>query len=173
MKTNRVTIHTLKAQKQRGERITMLTAYDATFARLLDEAGIDILLVGDSLGMVVQGHDTTLPVTLDEVIYHCRAVARGATRAQIVGDMPFMSYQASVEQALVNAGRMIKEGGAHAIKLEGGAQHAPLVAKLVDDWRTPGEYSVDWSAKDVASGSYFVLFDSGTNRVARKLQILK
>src|SRR5690349_3013476 len=131
MKTTRVTIHTLKAQKQRGERISMLTAYDATFARLLDEAGIDILLVGDSLGMVVQGHDTTLPVTLDEVIYHCRAVARGATRAQIVGDMPFMSYQASIEQALVNAGRMIKEGGAHAIKLEGGAQHAPLVARLV------------------------------------------
>jgi 3-methyl-2-oxobutanoate hydroxymethyltransferase len=131
MKTNRVTIHTLKAQKQRGERISMLTAYDATFARLLDEAGIDILLVGDSLGMVVQGHDTTLPVTLDEVIYHCRAVARGATRAQIVGDMPFMSYQASIEQALVNAGRMVKEGGAHAIKLEGGAQHAPLVARLV------------------------------------------
>jgi 3-methyl-2-oxobutanoate hydroxymethyltransferase len=131
MKTNRVTIHTLRAQKQRGERISMLTAYDATFARLLDEAGIDVLLVGDSLGMVVQGHDTTLPVTLDEVIYHCRAVARGSSRAQIVGDMPFMSYQASVEQALINAGRMVKEGGAHAIKLEGGAQHAPLVERLV------------------------------------------
>jgi 3-methyl-2-oxobutanoate hydroxymethyltransferase len=131
MKTNRVTIHTLRAQKQRGERISMLTAYDATFARLLDEAGIDVLLVGDSLGMVVQGHDTTLPVTLDEVIYHCRAVARGATRAQIVGDMPFMSYQASIEQGLVNAGRLIKEGGCHAVKLEGGAQHAPLVERLV------------------------------------------
>jgi 3-methyl-2-oxobutanoate hydroxymethyltransferase len=131
MKTNRVTIHTLRAHKQRGERITMLTAYDATFARLLDESGIDILLVGDSLGMVVQGHDTTLPVTLDEVIYHCRAVARGATRAQVVGDMPFMTYQASVEQALVNAGRMIKEGGAHAVKLEGGAQHVALVERLV------------------------------------------
>ena len=131
MKTSRVTIHTLRAQKQRGERITMLTAYDATFARLLDEAGIDVLLVGDSLGMVVQGHDTTLPVTLDEVIYHCRAVARGARRAQIVGDMPFMSYQASVEQALLNAGRLVKEGGAQAIKLEGGAQHAPLVSRLV------------------------------------------
>jgi len=131
MKTNRVTIHTLRAQKQRGERITMLTAYDATFARLLDEAGIDVLLVGDSLGMVVQGHDTTLPVTLDEVIYHCRAVARGASHAQIVGDMPFMSYQASVEQALINAGRLVKEGGAHAVKLEGGAQHAPLVERLV------------------------------------------
>jgi 3-methyl-2-oxobutanoate hydroxymethyltransferase len=131
MKTSRVTIHTLRSQKQRGERITMLTAYDATFARLLDEAEVDVLLVGDSLGMVVQGHDTTLPVTLDEVIYHCRAVARGATRAQIVGDMPFMTYQASVEQALVNAGRLVKEGGAQAIKLEGGAQHAALVERLV------------------------------------------
>src|SRR5678816_1810544 len=103
MKTTRVTIHTLKAQKQRGERISMRTAYDATFARLLDEAGTDILLVGDSLGMVIQGHDTTLPVTIDEVIYHCRAVARGARRAQIVGDMPFMSYQSSVEEGLRNA----------------------------------------------------------------------
>lgn len=131
MKTNRVTIHTLRAQKQRGERISMLTAYDATFARLLDEAGIDVLLVGDSLGMVVQGHDTTLPVTLDEVIYHCRAVARGATRAQIVGDMPFMTYQGSIEQGMLNAGRLIKEGGCHAVKLEGGAQHAALVERLV------------------------------------------
>lgn len=127
----KVTIHTLKNMKERGEKITMLTAYDATFARLLDESHIDILLVGDSLGMVIQGGDTTLPVTLDEMIYHTRAVARGTRRAQIVGDMPFMSYQASVEQALVNAGRLMKEGGAHAIKLEGGAQHAELIGKLV------------------------------------------
>src|SRR5688572_32987263 len=90
MKTNRVTIHTLRAQKQRGERISMVTAYDATFARMLDEAGVDVLLVGDSLGMVVQGLDSTLPVTVDEVIYHCRSVARGARRAHVVGDMPFM-----------------------------------------------------------------------------------
>src|SRR5688500_9948382 len=131
MKATKVTINTLRQMKERGEKIAMLTAYDATFARLLDEAGIDVLLVGDSLGMVVQGHDTTLPVTLDEVIYHCRAVARGAQRAQVVGDMPFMSYQASVEQALVNAGRLIKEGGAHAVKLEGGAQHVALVERLV------------------------------------------
>ncbi|MEZ4400963.1 MAG: 3-methyl-2-oxobutanoate hydroxymethyltransferase [Kofleriaceae bacterium] len=128
--TTRVTIQTLRAQKAAGDKITMLTAYDATFARLLDEAGADILLVGDSLGMVIQGHDTTLPVTLDEMIYHCRAVARGARRAQVLGDMPFMSYQESVEQGVRNAGRMIKEGGAHAVKLEGGAQHAPLVARL-------------------------------------------
>src|SRR5262245_4369430 len=131
MKTSKVTIHTLKAMKERGDRITVLTAYDATFARLLDEAGADVLLVGDSLGMVIQGNDTTLPVTVDDMIYHCRAVARGARRAQIVGDMPFMSYQASIEQGLVNAGRLMKEGGCHAVKLEGGAQHAELVRRLV------------------------------------------
>jgi 3-methyl-2-oxobutanoate hydroxymethyltransferase len=131
MKTQKVTIHTLRGMKERGEKITVLTAYDATFARLLDDAGTDVLLVGDSLGMVVQGHDTTLPVTVDEMIYHCRAVGRGARRAQIVGDMPFMSYQASLEQGLLNAGRLVKEGGCHAVKLEGGAQHAELVRRLV------------------------------------------
>jgi 3-methyl-2-oxobutanoate hydroxymethyltransferase len=131
MKTSRVTIHTLREMKRRGEKIAMLTCYDATFARLLDESHVDILLVGDSLGMVIQGHDTTLPVTIDEMIYHTRAVARGATRAHVVGDMPFMSYQTSVEAAMTNAGRLIKEGGAHSVKLEGGAQHADLVARLV------------------------------------------
>jgi 3-methyl-2-oxobutanoate hydroxymethyltransferase len=131
MKTDKVTIHTLQAKKARGEKIAMLTAYDATFARLLDESHIDILLVGDSLGMVVQGHDTTLPVTLDEVIYHTRAVARGARRAQIVGDMPFMSYQAGLDDAVRNAGRLVKEGGAAAVKLEGGARYAELTARLV------------------------------------------
>src|SRR6059058_3272917 len=122
----RVTIQTLKQKKARGEKIAMLTAYDATFARLLDEAGADVLLVGDSLGMVIQGHDTTLPVTLEEMSYHCRAVVRGVRRAHVVGDMPFMSYQASIEAGLVAAGRLIKEGGCHSVKLEGGAQHAPL-----------------------------------------------
>ncbi len=130
MKTTKVTIHTLRAMKESGERIAMLTAYDATFARLLDESGADILLVGDSLGMVIQGHDTTLPVTLDEMIYHCRAVVRGTRRAQVVGDMPFMSYQASLEQGLTNAGRLMKDGACHAVKLEGGAQHAELVHRL-------------------------------------------
>jgi len=129
--TRRVTIQTLRQMKERGDRIAMLTAYDATFARLLDEAGADVLLVGDSLGMVIQGHDTTLPVTLDEIAYHCRAVARGARRAHVVGDMPFMSYQASIEQGLTNAGKLMKEGGCHSIKLEGGAVHAELVGKLV------------------------------------------
>src|SRR3970040_482345 len=131
MKTEKVTIHTLRQKKTAGDKITMLTAYDATFARLLDESHVDILLVGDSLGMVIQGHSTTLPVTLEEMIYHTRAVARGARRAQVVGDMPFMTYQSSAARALNNAGRMMKEGGAAAIKLEGGAQHAELVFRLV------------------------------------------
>jgi len=131
MKTQKVTIHTLRQMKARGEKIAMLTAYDATFARLLEEAGADVLLVGDSLGMVIQGHDTTLPVTLDEIAYHCRAVARGARRAHVVGDMPFMSYQASIEQGLTNAGKLMKEGGCHSVKLEGGAVHAELVSRMV------------------------------------------
>jgi 3-methyl-2-oxobutanoate hydroxymethyltransferase len=131
MTTDKVTIHTLAKKKAAGDKIAMLTCYDATFARLLDGAGVDVLLVGDSLGMVVQGHGTTLPVTLDEMIYHCRAVVRGTARAQVVGDMPFMSYQASIEDGLRAAGRVVKEGGAEAVKLEGGAQHAELVRRLV------------------------------------------
>ena len=132
MKTTKVTIQTLRQMKERGDKIAMLTAYDATFARLFDEAGADVLLVGDSLGMVVQGHDTTLPVTLDEIAYHCRAVVRGARRAHVVGDMPFMSYQASWEQGLTNAGKLMKEGNCHSVKLEGGAVHAELVQRLVN-----------------------------------------
>jgi 3-methyl-2-oxobutanoate hydroxymethyltransferase len=117
--------------KARGERVAMITAYDATFAQMLDEAGADILLVGDSLGMVVQGLDSTLPVTVDEMIYHCRAVARGARRALVVGDLPFMSWQPSLEQALRSAGRFLSEGGAQAVKLEGGREAAEAIAKLV------------------------------------------
>ncbi len=131
MTTRKVTIHTLQEKKQSGEKIAMLTAYDATFARLLDESEIDILLVGDSLGMVIQGQETTLPVTLDEMIYHTRAVVRGARRAQVVGDMPFMSYDAGIDAAVANAGRLVKEGGCHAVKLEGGARHIELVSRLV------------------------------------------
>jgi 3-methyl-2-oxobutanoate hydroxymethyltransferase len=133
MQTNprRVTIQQLRQMKERGEKIAVLTAYDATFGRLLDEAGADVLLVGDSLGMVIQGHDTTLPVTLDEMAYHCRAVVRGVRRAHVVGDMPFGSYQAGVDTAVANAAHLMKEGGCHSIKLEGGAQHAELVARLV------------------------------------------
>jgi 3-methyl-2-oxobutanoate hydroxymethyltransferase len=125
-----VTIRTLQSMKDKGERITMLTAYDATFARLLDEAGIDVLLVGDSLGMVVQGKDNTLEVTVEEIAYHTRAVARGADRAHIVGDMPFLSWQTSAKDALENAGKLLK-AGAHSVKLEGGVEAAETVAALV------------------------------------------
>jgi 3-methyl-2-oxobutanoate hydroxymethyltransferase len=126
-----VTVPRLRKMKSEGARITMVTAYDATFARLFDEAGIDVLLVGDSLGMVIQGQSSTLPVTVDEVIYHCRAVARGTRRAQIVGDMPFLSWQLSPEDALRNAGRFLSEGGAQAVKLEGGQDAAPTIERIV------------------------------------------
>ena len=134
MKSNgisKVTVHTLAKMKAEHRKISMLTAYDASFARLVDQAGVDIILVGDSLGMVVQGGGNTLPVTMDEMIYHCRSVARGTERAQVVGDMPFMSYQASIEEGIRNAGRLVKEGGAEAVKLEGGADYAELAARLV------------------------------------------
>src|SRR3954454_18215208 len=101
--------------KQAGERITMLTAYDASFARLLDRSGTDVLLVGDSLGMVIQGQDSTLPVTMDQMVYHCAAVSRGARRAHVVGDMPFMSYQTSAEEAVRNAVRLVSEGKAQSV----------------------------------------------------------
>jgi 3-methyl-2-oxobutanoate hydroxymethyltransferase len=127
-----VTVPALRAMKGRGERISVVTAYDATFARLLDEAGVDALLVGDSLGMVIQGRDSTLSVTLDEMLYHTRAVCRGARRAHVVADMPFLSWQVSPEEALRNAGRLVAEGGAHAVKLEGGVQAAATIGRVVD-----------------------------------------
>jgi len=127
----RVTVQTLRAMTSRSERIAMVTAYDATFARMLDEGGADVLLVGDSLGMVVQGQETTLPVTTEEMLYHCRAVARGSKRAHLVGDMPFMSYQVSPEDALRSAGRFLAEGGMHAVKLEGGLDMAATIRRIV------------------------------------------
>lgn len=127
----KVTINTLRKMKQAGERISMLTAYDATFARLFDRAGIEILLVGDSLGMVVQGHDTTLPVTMDQMVYHCAAVSRATEHAHVVGDMPFGSYQGSADEAVKNAIRLIAEGGAESVKLEGGAEYAEIVQRIV------------------------------------------
>jgi 3-methyl-2-oxobutanoate hydroxymethyltransferase len=127
----KVTNQTLRRMKADGRKISMLTAYDASFARLVDQAGVDIILVGDSLGMVVQGAANTLPVTMEEMIYHCRSVVRGTERAQVVGDMPFMSYQASLEDGLRNAGRLVKEGGVEAVKLEGGAEYAALAERLV------------------------------------------
>ncbi len=125
----RITAPALRERKG-GEAIAMVTAYDFTMARLLDEAGADVLLVGDSLGMVVQGGETTIPVTLDEVCYHTRAVARGARFAHVVGDMPFMSFQLSPLQALENAGKLVKDGMAHSVKLEGGAELAEHVQRI-------------------------------------------
>lgn len=121
----------LRARKGSADKIVALTAYDATMARLLDEGGADILMVGDSLGMVVQGHPTTLPVTVDEICYHGRAVARGTTHAHLVGDLPFMSFQVSPEQALVAAGRLIKEGNFESVKLEGGVVVAEQIHRIV------------------------------------------
>jgi 3-methyl-2-oxobutanoate hydroxymethyltransferase len=126
-----VTAVTLANKKRKGEKIVMVTAYDATFAALFERAGVDVLLVGDSLGMVVQGHQTTLPVKLEHVIYHTAAVARVARHAHVVGDMPFMSYQISPEQAVESAGRLVQEGGAHAIKLEGGIEIVPQIERIV------------------------------------------
>lgn len=114
-----VTIHDLRAWKDAGRRFAMLTAYDYPTARILDEAGIPVLLVGDSLANNILGYETTLPVTMEEMLHHTRAVARGAKDALIVGDMPFLSYQVSLEEGIRNAGRFLKEGGAHAVKLEG------------------------------------------------------
>src|SRR5664279_1982511 len=131
MAKHKICIADLLARKASGPKIVAVTAYDVTFARLFDEAGVDILLVGDSLGMVVQGLDNTLPVTLDEMIYHARAVARAKPQAHIVVDLPFMSYQISVESAVAAAGRVLKESGCEAIKLEGGTTVTPQVAACV------------------------------------------
>ena len=127
----RVSITKLKAMKKRGERIAMLTAYDYPGARLVEEAGVPIILVGDSLAMVVLGYDTTIPVTMEEMLHHVKAVVRGTHRAHIVADMPFMSFQADPQEALRNAGRMLKEGGAQSVKLEGGQHVAETVRLLV------------------------------------------
>ncbi len=127
----KVTINDFFKKKSEGQKITMLTAYDFPFAKIVDEAGVDAILVGDSVAMVVQGIENTLPVTMDEMIYHTRMVSRAAERAMVIGDMPFMSYQVSIEEAVRNAGRFIKEGGAQAIKIEGGSEVAEKVAAMV------------------------------------------
>jgi 3-methyl-2-oxobutanoate hydroxymethyltransferase len=127
-----VTVRDVRAFKERGEPFTMLTAYDALSARLIDEAGIPLILVGDTLGMVMLGYDSTLPVTMDEMIHHTKAVRRGVTDALIVGDMPFMSYQGSTEEGMRNAGRFLKEAGATAVKLEGGGRVLDLVSRLTE-----------------------------------------
>ena len=125
------TIKSFQEAKNVGRKISMLTAYDYSMAKILDEAGIDSLLVGDSLGMVVQGHDSTISVTVDDMIYHAKAVTRAAKRALVIVDMPFMSYHTSTEEAVHNAGRLMKEGGAHAVKIEGGVEFAETIRQIV------------------------------------------
>lgn len=126
----KVTVLSLAKMKAEGRKIVMLTAYDFPFARMVDESGVDMILVGDSLGNVVQGEGSTLPVTMDQMIYHTRMVSRGVKRAMVVGDMPFMSYQVSVADAVMNAGRFLKEAGAVAVKLEGGAAVADAIRAI-------------------------------------------
>ncbi|RUM86931.1 MAG: 3-methyl-2-oxobutanoate hydroxymethyltransferase [Thermodesulfatator sp.] len=121
----------IKARKKSGPPISMLTAYDYSLARMVDSSGIDIILVGDSLGMVMLGYDSTVPVTMEEMLHHCKAVSRGVTDALLVGDMPFMSYQVNMDNALMNASRFLKEAGCDAVKLEGGTDMAPVIEKLV------------------------------------------
>ncbi len=124
------TVTTFKDAKKQGKKLTMLTAYDYSTAKLFDEAGVDSMLVGDSLGMTMLGYDSTLPVTMEDMIHHTKAVVRGAKNALVVGDMPYMSYHLSVQQAVENAGRFIKEAGAQAVKLEGGAAFCPEIEAM-------------------------------------------
>ena len=128
----RVTINQIKEMKPRGEKITMLTAYDYVTAKIIDEVGIPLILVGDSLGMVVLGYESTIPVTMEEMLHHTRAVVRGTKQAMVIGDMPFMTYHISVAQALENAARFIQDGGAQAVKLEGGVTVAEKVSSIVN-----------------------------------------
>jgi len=128
---DKVTKSTILEMKRRGEKIVALTSYDYLFTRIVDESGVDMILVGDSLGMVVLGFENTLPVTMEEIIHHCKAVARARPRSLLAADLPFMSYQASVEDAVRNAGRLVKEGGAECVKLEGGQRYVPVVEAIV------------------------------------------
>ncbi len=132
MGRQKVTIAELHRKKQNREKITMITAYDYPTARLVDEVGIDTILVGDSLGMVVLGYDSTVPVTMEEMLHHCKAVSRGAKYGFIIGDMPFMSYQSSIHKAIENAGRFIKEAACDCVKLEGGSEMAHVVEAIVN-----------------------------------------
>lgn len=129
---DKVTTRTVVDMKSRGEKISMITAYDYTMARIVDHGGIDVILVGDSASNVMAGHETTLPITLEQMIYHTSCVVRGVDRALVVADLPFMSYQVTIKEALISAGRMMKEAGAHAIKLEGGSFMVDTVKRIVD-----------------------------------------
>jgi 3-methyl-2-oxobutanoate hydroxymethyltransferase len=132
MRHKKVTTNSLRRMKARNERISALTAYDYLMGELLDQAGIDVILVGDSVATVVQGRDTTVPVTLEQMLYHAEMVSRAVTRALVVGDLPFMTYQVNVDEALRNAGRMVKDAGVEAVKLEGGEMICPTVRRIVD-----------------------------------------
>lgn len=127
----RVTINRIKGMKSKGEKIAMITAYDYSTAKIVDQVGIPLILVGDSLGMVILGYESTIPVTMDDMLHHTKAVVRGTKRAMVIGDMPFMTYQISIEDALRNAARFIQEGGAQAVKLEGGVTVAERVRRVV------------------------------------------
>ena len=127
-----VTVNKIREMKQKGEKIVMLTAYDYSTAKVVDEVGVPLILVGDSLGMVVLGYDSTIPVTIEEMLHHTKAVVRGVKNAMVVGDMPFMTYHLSMEQALRNAGRFIQETGCQAVKLEGGVTVADKVKRIVE-----------------------------------------
>ena len=127
----RITPVEIKKRKQTGPRLTMLTAYDYSFAGIIDSMGIDMILVGDSLGMVMLGYDSTVPVTMEEMLHHCKAVNRAVKNAMVIGDMPFMSYQISEDEAVRNAGRFLKEAGCDAVKLEGGSSVSPVIKKIV------------------------------------------
>ncbi len=129
---NKVTVETFINKKAKGEKITVLTAYDYFIAKLLDDAGIDSVLVGDSASNVIHGHDSTLPISMDIMVAHTAAVARGTRRALIIADMPFMSFQPSVQTAIENAGRFLKEGGAEAVKIEGGVEMVPTVKRVIE-----------------------------------------
>lgn len=129
---DKITTTKLKEFKKRGQKITMLTAYDYNTAKILNEAGIDAILIGDSLGMVKLGYENTLPVTLEDIIYHTRAVARGNTNALLIADMPFMSYGARIEDSVMNAGKCIKDGYAHSVKLEGGKEIIPTIKAIIN-----------------------------------------
>src|SRR6201997_3449254 len=127
----RVTTHTLQSMKQHGEKISMLTAYDFSMARIFDDAGIDVLLVGDSASNVMAGHETTLPITLDQMIYHASSVIRGGTRSLVIVDLPFGAYQSNSKEALISAIRIMKETGAHGVKLEGGEEVLESVNRIL------------------------------------------
>lgn len=128
----KITTQTVVEMKRSGEKISMLTAYDFTMATIIDQAGVDVILVGDSASNVMAGYETTVPMTLDHMIYHTACVVRGVDRALVIADMPFMSYQVTAKEALISAGRLMKEAGAHAVKLEGGSTIAPTIKKIVD-----------------------------------------